>query len=475
MLVHARVPTVSPVATIAPTVPTSVQSNGARHRLAGDQVGHSAATPMYVNTPRPPMFVHAPIRTVAFVAPPTVPTSAQSNGEIRSRHRVPHAAKVMFEFPSSTVIPPLTPTVTPHTGTPHTPSSSGLTRPPLTPTVTPHTGTPHTTSPGGRTLPPLTPKKANRPPPLKIPADTPVARTDIHPEPAQDHSTAHRRIPVTPKRRAPPVPVQNPPSMPKSECRVSPPTGKSSHQTEIKSGRKLPILCKHQKPTIANAKPPVALSTALQRARGERSNPIDAVSGGPERKGEHRDESQHLHNGDNRATFTKPPFSAQFHHQLSEKLLLSSNRENQSAKSSSPVVCMVPKPKANPVKTNASPPGAGFSAAAPASGGVRNRNRTAPILPQKLAKPQNVPSPLSNGVPRSIYPPSGQLRYSTSDTSAAITSRVTHSEYPNLDGYSWYWGPMSREECEQKLRAEGAIGNIVVRVNNGKQLVISCW
>ena len=58
-----------------------------------------------------------------------------------------------------------------------------------------------------------------------------------------------------------------------------------------------------------------------------------------------------------------------------------------------------------------------------------------------------------------------------SKNSETIKSSTQHCE---LEGYSWFWGSIGKEECEQKLQTEGAVGNFIVRISGSEKYVISC-
>jgi hypothetical protein len=45
----------------------------------------------------------------------------------------------------------------------------------------------------------------------------------------------------------------------------------------------------------------------------------------------------------------------------------------------------------------------------------------------------------------------------------------------NEDQPKWFWGTMSRQECEDKLKEKGEIGNFVVRVNANGHHIMSFW
>lgn len=44
-----------------------------------------------------------------------------------------------------------------------------------------------------------------------------------------------------------------------------------------------------------------------------------------------------------------------------------------------------------------------------------------------------------------------------------------------LDNYGWFWGCMSRQDCEKKLQSEGKVGNFVVRINASGNYIMSFW
>ena len=44
-----------------------------------------------------------------------------------------------------------------------------------------------------------------------------------------------------------------------------------------------------------------------------------------------------------------------------------------------------------------------------------------------------------------------------------------------LDNYAWFWGCMSRQDCEKKLQSEGKVGNFVVRINANGNYIMSFW
>ena len=44
-----------------------------------------------------------------------------------------------------------------------------------------------------------------------------------------------------------------------------------------------------------------------------------------------------------------------------------------------------------------------------------------------------------------------------------------------LENYKWFWGHMNRKDCEEQLRAEGNIGNFVIRVNATGNYIMSFW
>ena len=48
-------------------------------------------------------------------------------------------------------------------------------------------------------------------------------------------------------------------------------------------------------------------------------------------------------------------------------------------------------------------------------------------------------------------------------------------EEEELDNYGWFWGCMTRQECEKKLQSEGKVGNFVVRINASGNYIMSFW
>ena len=44
-----------------------------------------------------------------------------------------------------------------------------------------------------------------------------------------------------------------------------------------------------------------------------------------------------------------------------------------------------------------------------------------------------------------------------------------------LENYGWFWGCMSRQDCEKKLQSEGKVGNFVVRINARGYYIMSFW
>ena len=52
---------------------------------------------------------------------------------------------------------------------------------------------------------------------------------------------------------------------------------------------------------------------------------------------------------------------------------------------------------------------------------------------------------------------------------------IDEDEEEDLGRYDWYWGPMSRDECEKSLKEKGQIGNFVVRKNDRGNYVMSFW
>ena len=60
------------------------------------------------------------------------------------------------------------------------------------------------------------------------------------------------------------------------------------------------------------------------------------------------------------------------------------------------------------------------------------------------------------------------------DTSGiAHLGPIDESSTQELEGYPWFWGWMSREDCERRLHAEGEVGNFVVRINAMGDYVMS--
>lgn len=55
------------------------------------------------------------------------------------------------------------------------------------------------------------------------------------------------------------------------------------------------------------------------------------------------------------------------------------------------------------------------------------------------------------------------------------SQQSTDEEEDDLSRYDWYWGPMSREECERGLKEKGQIGNFVVRKNDRGSYIMSFW
>ena len=44
-----------------------------------------------------------------------------------------------------------------------------------------------------------------------------------------------------------------------------------------------------------------------------------------------------------------------------------------------------------------------------------------------------------------------------------------------LENYKWFWGHMNRKDCEEQLRAEGNVGNFVIRVDATGHYIMSLW
>ncbi|XP_019852537.1 PREDICTED: uncharacterized protein LOC100638682 [Amphimedon queenslandica] len=55
------------------------------------------------------------------------------------------------------------------------------------------------------------------------------------------------------------------------------------------------------------------------------------------------------------------------------------------------------------------------------------------------------------------------------------SSQSIDEEEDDLSRYDWYWGPMSRDECERSLKEKGQIGNFVVRKNDRGSYIMSFW
>ena len=54
-------------------------------------------------------------------------------------------------------------------------------------------------------------------------------------------------------------------------------------------------------------------------------------------------------------------------------------------------------------------------------------------------------------------------------------SGYEESDWNSLVQYKWFWGYMSRGDCEIKLYNEGKIGDFVIRINSNGQLIMSLW
>ena len=61
------------------------------------------------------------------------------------------------------------------------------------------------------------------------------------------------------------------------------------------------------------------------------------------------------------------------------------------------------------------------------------------------------------------------------DSNDGNTNDADTSDTQQLEGYLWFWGWMSREDCEKRLRAEGEVGHFVVRINAMGEYVMSFW
>ena len=61
------------------------------------------------------------------------------------------------------------------------------------------------------------------------------------------------------------------------------------------------------------------------------------------------------------------------------------------------------------------------------------------------------------------------------DSNGGDTNDAKTSGTQQLEGYLWFWGWMSREYCEKKLRTEGEVGHFVVRINAKGEYVMSFW
>ena len=49
------------------------------------------------------------------------------------------------------------------------------------------------------------------------------------------------------------------------------------------------------------------------------------------------------------------------------------------------------------------------------------------------------------------------------------------SSTQELEEHPWFWGWMSREDCERRLETEGEVGNFVVRINAMGDYIMSFW
>jgi len=57
-----------------------------------------------------------------------------------------------------------------------------------------------------------------------------------------------------------------------------------------------------------------------------------------------------------------------------------------------------------------------------------------------------------------------------------VRQRVEVVDDPEeLENYRWFWGCMSRQECENKLKSEGKVGNFVIRINASGDFIMSFW
>jgi len=52
---------------------------------------------------------------------------------------------------------------------------------------------------------------------------------------------------------------------------------------------------------------------------------------------------------------------------------------------------------------------------------------------------------------------------------------LDESNTQELEEYPWFWGWMSREDCERRLHTEGEVGNVVVRINAMGDYIMSFW
>lgn len=288
-------------------------------------------------------------------------------------------------------------------------------------------------------------KRALRPPPLDLPAAVAVANgTDLRPGSAGSAGETHRRTPVTPKRQAPPIPVQ------KSRGNVA--------QQQGSSPEKERSVCSSLK---VSPKP-------IRKAGAD--NPNAAVSHSQRKDGR----SNQVQNGNSTSTSRADGcmVNAEFQHQLSERLLLASGKENSSPKTAARAL---PRPplRSDCVKQNTPTTAVsnGTAMTPPANGGIRNREVEPPRPPPKVTRFQK-DTPLTNGHAGSAHLPMLAHEQFAPGTSSA--GRDAHLDYSGLESCVWFWGPMSREDCEHRLHSEGVMGNIAVRVR-GNKFVISCW
>jgi len=92
----------------------------------------------------------------------------------------------------------------------------------------------------------------------------------------------------------------------------------------------------------------------------------------------------------------------------------------------------------------------------------------------------------------SSVPSSGDGKFRRAPIQSISTSAVTKSQSDGgkfdvrqrvevvddpeeLENYRWFWGCMSRQECENKLKSEGKVGNFVIRINASGDFIMSFW